>query len=104
MTPNAFNRTLKRTTAVLEFDQGGLYSPHGFRRGETQEVMDSGSTLATIIKTGTWLSACYENYLDLKSDEAANISTPLPDQLGSDSEDSDPDNRATSFKKIKNVP
>ena len=59
--------------------------------GETQEIKNSGSTLATIVKSGTWLSACYRNYLDLAADEAINISTLLLETIGSDSEDSDPD-------------
>ena len=63
--------------AAMGFGQGGLYSPHAFRRGETQEIIDSGSTISTIIKSGTWLSACYKNYLDLKADEEINISTLL---------------------------
>ena len=30
---NNFNRALKATMTALGFDQGGIYSPHGFRRG-----------------------------------------------------------------------
>ena len=101
MTANNFNRTLKGTMAALAFDQGGLYSPHAFRRGATQEISDSGSTLGTILGAGNWLSACYKNYLDLKADEAANISALLLDRLGSDSEDSDHDYPHTTLKRIK---
>ena len=91
LTANTFNRQLKETMTALGFDQGGLYSPHAFRRGATQEGSDSAPTLATILKTGTCLSACYKNYLDLKADEAIKISTLLLDNVGSDSEDSDRD-------------
>ena len=101
MTANNFNRTLKGTMTALGFDQGGLYSSHAFRRGATQEVSDSGSTLGTILGTGNWLSACYKNYLDLKADEAANISALLLDRLGSDSDESDPDQKQTNLKRIK---
>ena len=73
LTPNTFNRQLKATMTALGFDRGGMYSSHAFRRGGTNEIKNSGSTLATIIKYGTWLSACYKNYLDQKADEAINI-------------------------------
>ena len=103
LTANTVNRQLKATMTALGFDQGGLYSSHAFRRGATQEVKNSGSTLATILKTGTWLSACYKNYLDLKADEAINISTLLLDNLGSDSEDSDHDPMTKRDKRRKNI-
>ena len=89
-TANNFNRKLKQTTTALKCPEGGRFSPHAFRRGATQEIKNSGSTFATIVKSGTWLSARYRNYLDLSADEAINISTLLLDTLGSDSEDSDP--------------
>ena len=91
LSANKFNRELKATTIALKIDQGGLYSSHAFRRGATQEIKDSGSTLATIIGAGNWLSATFKNYINLMADEAINVSTILLDNLGSDSEDSDPD-------------
>ena len=91
LTANSSNRHLKATMTALGFDQGGRYSPRAFRRGATQQILDSGSTLATILKTGVWLSACYKNYLGLMAAEALNISTLLLDTMGSDSEDSDID-------------
>ena len=91
LTANVFNRQLKATLTAMGTPEGGKFSSHGFRRGATNEVKNSGSTLATILGTGTWLSACYKNYLDLKADEAIKISTLLLDNVGSDSEDSDRD-------------
>ena len=57
LTPNTFNRQLKGTMTALGFDRGGMYSSHAFRRGATNEIKNSGSTLATIITFGTWLSS-----------------------------------------------
>ena len=109
-TANIFNRKLKQTMTALKYPEGGKFSSHAFRRGATQEIKNSGSTLATIVKSGTWLSACYRNYLDLSADEAINISTLLLETLGSDSEDSDPDiirKRPTQkaiIKRVRKVP
>ena len=40
--PNAFNRQLKAAMAALGFGRGGMYSPHAFRRGATDEIKNSG--------------------------------------------------------------
>ena len=69
--------------------------------GGAQEILDSGPTLATVLKSGAWLSACYKNYLGLKSDEETNISTLLLAKLGSDSNESDPDHHTKRAKRVK---
>ena len=99
LTTNSFNRHLKSTMTAMAVPEGGLFSSHAFRRGATQEIKDSGSTFATILKTGTWRSACYKNYLDLQADEAINISTLLLENLGSDSDDSDHDPKERRMKR-----
>ena len=100
---NKVNRTLKILMAELGFDQGGKYSSHAFRRGATNEVKSCGSTLATILKTGTWTSASYKNYLDLQADEAINISRLLIEGLGSDSEESDNDRPKKRVSRTKHM-
>ena len=100
---NKVNRTLKIMMTQLKFDQGGKYSSHAFRRGATNEVKSCGSTLATILKTGTWTSASYKNYLDLQADEAINISQLLIEGLGSDSGDSDHDRPQKQQRRIKKM-
>ena len=74
----------------LGYDQGRKYSPHAFRREATEEIKDSGSTFATIIKSGTWTAAGFKSYLDLQRDEALNISRLLLENADSNSEDDDP--------------
>ena len=93
ITPDNFYRALNGTMAALGFDQGGLYSPHGFRRWAPNEIKNSGATLATIVKSGTRLSDCYKNYLGLQADEAVNISTLLLDSLGYVREEEDIDKK-----------
>ena len=68
---------------------GPEFSSHAFRRGATQEIKDSGSTISLIIQSGTWTNAGYRAYLDLQADYAINISSLVLDALGSDSDDPD---------------
>ena len=91
----------------LGFSDGPKYSSHAFRRGATQEIKDSGSTLSVIIKSGTWTHSGYRAYLDLQADYAINISSLLLEALGSDSDDPDHNEGKKTRrirKRIKGVP
>ena len=68
----------------------GRDSHPAFRLGATDEIKNSGTTLATMLKSGTWLAASYRNYLDIQAGDAINISTLLSGSLSPDSEDGDP--------------
>ena len=74
---SSINPLLKATMAALQFDQGGMYSSHAFRRDATDEVKNSGQTIATILKSGTWISAFYKNYIGINADESINSSQLL---------------------------
>ena len=87
--------------AGLGYLRARKYSPHAFRQGVTQEISASGSTLATVIKSGTWTSGGFRCYLDLQADEVANISALLLGQSNSDSGDDDID-RPPLLKSIRN--
>ena len=87
---NPVNRHLKAIMAGLGYLRARKYSPHAFRKGATQEISASGSTLATIIKSGAWAAGGYRGYLDIQADEAVNISALLLETANSDSEDDDP--------------
>ena len=105
--PCDVNRTFKLIMTKLGYPDGAKYSPHAFRRGATQEIKDIGSTLALIIKSGTWTHAGYKAYLDLQADFAINISRFVLDALGSGSEDDDPDHPANEKrmrKRMKGIP
>ena len=41
--------------------------------GATDELKNGDATPATILKSGTWESASYRQYLDIQSDESLNI-------------------------------
>ena len=91
----------------LGYNQGGKYSSRAFRRGATQEIKDSGPTLALIIQSGTWTRAGYKSYLGLQADYAVNISRFVLDAIGSDSDEPDesgPRNERKMRKRLRGSP
>ena len=99
------NRILKKTMTLAGFDSGGLYSPHAFRRGATQEILASGSTLSVVLTSGTWAAAGYRYYLDTQLDEALNITRIVLEQANSDSPDEDmPPDITEIRKKLRLIP
>ena len=105
--PCSLNRTFKVVMTKMGYRDGPKFSSHAFRRGATQEIKDSGSTLSVIIKSGTWTHAGYKSYLDLQADYAINISRFLIESLGSDSEEEDacgPPAEQRIRKKLKGIP
>ena len=105
--PCGVNRTFKKVMTKMGYPDGPKYSSHAFRRGATQEIKDSGSTLALIITSGTWTHAGYKAYLDLQADFAINISRFVLDALGSGSEDDDadhPKNEKRVRKRMRGIP
>ena len=105
--PTSINRTLKCVMTKIGYADGARYSSHAFRRGATQEIKDSGSTLSIIIKSGTWTHSGYRSYLDLQADFAINISRFVLDAADSDSNDEDdslPKNERKIRKRMKGVP
>ena len=102
MSANMFNQRLKRVMCDLNYVDGHRFSSHAFRRGATQEIFNSGSVLATILKSGMWNAAGYKSYLDLHADEAINISALLATALDSDSDDPDlPQDQQETRKRTK---
>ena len=103
---NSVNQQIKAVMDKLGYEQGRKYSSHAFRRGATEEIKDSGSTFATIIKSGTWTAAGFKSYLDLQRDEALNISRLLLENADSNSEDDDPppDKDRDLRSRLKTIP
>ena len=94
-TAHKFNLALKALMEDLRFDRAREYSSRAFRRGATQEIKDTGSTLAVIITSGGWTAAGYKSYLDLQMDEALNISALLIESMDSDSDETDDEPQTT---------
>ena len=105
--PCNVNRTFKTVMTKMGYPDGPKYSSHAFRRGATQEINDSGSTLALIITSGTWAHAGYKAYLDLQADFAINISRFVLDAMGSGGEEDDPDHQKNGKrvrKRMRGIP
>ena len=66
-------RILRRSLANAGVLEGNRYTPHCFRRGIANEILRSGSTLATIMRAGGWSSGGYRAYLELHREEELNI-------------------------------
>ena len=68
----------------LDYDQGRRFSSHAFRKGSAGEIKNSGSAFATILTSGLRSPGGFRFYLDLRADEAVNISALLIKAIGSE--------------------
>ena len=91
---NNFNQRLKRVTRDLNYEDGRLYPSHAFRRGDTHEIINSGSTFPAVLKSGIWTSGGYKCYMNLHADEEITLSALPASAMDSDS--ADPDTPPTS--------
>ena len=101
---NSPNRLLKTQSTALDFDRGVAYSPHSFLRGATAEFKNWWLALASILKSGTWPSASYKNYMCAQSVGAIDVSALLIEGSGPDIRDSDhdiPKNAARPKRRLK---
>ena len=105
VTRSNINRIPKQTMILAGFDSGGLYSSRAFRRGATQAILASGSTLSAILTSGTWTAAGYRSYIDTQREEALNITRIIMEQANSDCSDEDkPPDVARIKKKLRRIP
>ena len=79
-------RIIRRVLSLLDVIDAERYSTHCFRRGAATALLDSGSTLSEIMKTGGWASGSFRIYLNLQKAEESS----LKDILGQNSPDSSP--------------
>ena len=70
---NSINEQMNAAMGEVGCCLGREYSPYAFRRSTAEEIKDSGSTSAAIIKSGTWAADGLKSYVDLQRDDALNI-------------------------------
>ena len=63
-----FNSSLKAVTAQLRVPDDQRYSPHGFRRGATQELKETGSPWSLVATSAVWHSSAFRGYVDMSRD------------------------------------
>ena len=54
---------LRRHAASLGFPEADKLGSHALRRGMAQDIVDSGGTLATLLRAGDWKSSAFVQYL-----------------------------------------
>ena len=52
----------------MSIPEAGRYSSHGFRRGTTQEMKESGAPWSVVATCGVWRSSAFRGYVDLSRD------------------------------------
>ena len=67
LTAKAARDGLKLRLAQLKVSHANEYWLHDFRRGHTQELLSSGSSLAVILRAGEWKTPAFMCYLDMQS-------------------------------------
>lgn len=86
-TPKYVNASLRRRVMMLGEANHTLFTSKCFRRGHAQEIQKRGGTVYDILKSGTWTSRTYRDYLDMNAvhNEAARLPAPPPDSSDDDS-------------------
>ena len=70
-------RVLRAVLAGIEVEDSQRYSTHCFRRGAATAILQSGSTLSEIMRTGGWKSSSFQVYLDLHRSEELSMKEVL---------------------------
>ena len=65
ISPAKARSELRRRLAALGVESPELHCLHDFRRGQAQDLIDSGASLAQILRAGEWSSPAFLVYLDL---------------------------------------
>ena len=54
--------------AKLRIPEAHRFSSHGFRRGTSQDLKESGSPWAVVATAGMWNSPAFRGYVDMSRD------------------------------------
>lgn len=77
---NSLREMLRR----LNIPNASLYRTHDLRRGRCQDMVDSGSTVAEILRAGQWKSAALLQYVDMDELERGAVMEAHMDESSSD--------------------
>ena len=76
---------MKELAKRAEVDEWASVGTHSLRRGMAQDIIDSGNSLAVLLKAGGWSSAAFLEYL--RSDQASDAAVSQALVYMSDSEE-----------------
>ena len=69
---------LRKALTNIHVVDAERYSTHCFRKGAATAILNSGATLAQIMKTGGWVSGSFKVYLDLHHAEEVSMKNISP--------------------------
>ena len=78
---------LKAVLAKLGIPEAARYSSHGFRRGTSQELKETGSPRTVVASSGIWHSPSFRGYLDMSKDVEIGVQQLFDVDFDSDSGD-----------------
>ena len=90
ITRRNFNRALKAVLARIGVPSADRYSPHGFRRGTSQELKETGSPWSVVATSGVWRPPASRGYLDMSKDVEQGVAQLLSVDFDSDSAEEEP--------------
>ena len=73
-------RILRKALTNINVVEAERYSTHCFRKGAATAILNSGATLAQIMKTGGWVSGSFKVYLDLHRAEEVSMKNILSNE------------------------
>ena len=82
-----FNRILRAALSKLQEPSADRYSSHGFRRGASQELKESGSPWTVVFSSGLWRPPSFRGYADMSRDVELGVQQLFDVDLDSDSAD-----------------
>ena len=82
---HSVRRRMKQLAHEAEVDDWTHVGTHGRRRGMAQDIIDSGNSLAVLLKAGGWSSAAFLDYL--RADQASDAAVSQALVYMSDSEE-----------------
>ena len=85
ITRRNFNRVLKAVLARIGVPSADRYSSHGFRRGTSQELKETGSPWSVVATSGVWRSPAFRGYLDMSKDVEQGVAQLFAVDFDSDS-------------------
>ena len=95
-----FNRCLKFILAKAKFKDAPRFTAKAFRRGATQETLQTGNNLETAKGAGAWAGPGFLSYVDMEVDaafKAQKMLISLSD--GSSSEEEEKKPKATKLRR-----
>ena len=66
ISPSMATNVLRQCLSEMGIDRASEFRLHDFRRGHAQDLLESGATLAEILRAGQWRSPAFMTYLDQK--------------------------------------